>query len=87
MSDPTYDIVKDIALGPNAFVEPNNPLAVFPQHAKPHIIDFRSHKMAQCGFASRFNFRKTMSNRAKEPKYKTTVTTIEEIEASAAQLA
>lgn len=46
LADPTYDIAKDVGLVPNAFVEPSNPNAVFPQHAKPHIIDFRAHKMA-----------------------------------------
>lgn len=73
LHDPTYDLVKDVALRANAYVEPNNPNAVFPQNAKPHIIDFRAHKMAQSGFASRFNFRKQMSNRATGSKYQTIV--------------
>ena len=57
LHDPTRDVLED-CLPPNAYVEPNNPKAVFPQHSKPHILDFRSHKMAGDGFASRFNFRK-----------------------------
>jgi hypothetical protein len=36
--------------------------------------------MAQSGFASRFNFRKTMSNRSKGPRYETIVTTREELD-------
>ena len=47
MNDPNYDIQKDLCLPPNAFVDPNNPAAVFPQHAKPDIIDFRSNKIAE----------------------------------------
>ena len=77
LHDPTYDITKDIVMPVNAFVEPSDPNAVFPQHAKPHIIDFRAHKIAQSGFASRFNFRKTMSNRAKGARFETVVTTRE----------
>ena len=30
LHDPTYDFKQDGALPPNAFVEPNNPAAVFP---------------------------------------------------------
>jgi hypothetical protein len=30
LHDPTYDFAKDGALPPNAFMEPNNPKAVFP---------------------------------------------------------
>lgn len=81
MLDPTYDFTKDGSLPVNAFVEPNNPEAVFPQHAKPHILDFRSHKMAASGFASVGNFRKIMSNRTKKSKYQTIVKTPEELEA------
>jgi hypothetical protein len=67
----------------NAFVEPNNPAAVFPQHARPHILDFRSHKMAASGFASVGNFRKIMSSRAKQSKYVPKIKTREEMDAEA----
>jgi len=73
LHDPTYDIAKDVALKVNAFLEPANPNAVFPQHAKPHILDFRSHKMASAGFATIGNFRKIMSNRAKVSKYQSII--------------
>jgi hypothetical protein len=65
LQDPTYDFTKDGSLPVNAFLEPNNPNAVFPQHAKPHILDFRSHKIAGSGFASVGNFRKMLSATAK----------------------
>ena len=82
LHNPTYDMKQDVALPSNAYIEPENPNAVFPQHAKPHIIDFRDWKMAQSGFASRFNFRKNMSNRAtRKTKYETTLRSNEEIEA------
>ena len=46
LNDPNYDSKKDLCLPPNAFVDPNNPEAVFPQHAKPDLIDFRSNNIA-----------------------------------------
>lgn len=58
LHDPLYDLREDVELPPNAYVEPNNPRAVFPQHPKPKIIDYRDHKMAGAGFASIGNFRK-----------------------------
>lgn len=42
--------------------------------------------MAQSGFASRFNFRKQMSNRAIGPKYETIIKTREEIDAEEQEL-
>jgi hypothetical protein len=81
--DPTYDFKNDGSLPPNAFVEPNNPAAVFPQYARPHIIDFRAHKMAASGFATIGNFRKIMSERAKKSKYTPIVKTKEEMDAEA----
>ena len=80
LQDPTYDITQDCALPPNAFLEPNNPNAVFPQNARPHILDFRSHKMAASGFAAKGNFRKILSDRAKQSKYQSVVTTREEMD-------
>ena len=77
LHDPTYDMKND-GLPPNAFVEPNNPNAVFPQHAKPHILDFRSHKMAAAGFASRRTFRKMLSDKTIKSKYAAVVKTTED---------
>lgn len=80
LQDPTYDFTKDGSLAPNAFLEPHNPNAIFPQHAKPHILDFRSHKIAGSGFTSVGNFRKMMSATAKRSKYDSVVRTASEIE-------
>ena len=80
LQDPTYDFTKDGSLKPNAFLEPHNPNAIFPQHAKPHILDFRSHKMAGSGFTSIGNFRKMLSATAKRSKYDSVVRTPSEIE-------
>ena len=30
LHDPLYDMTADVRLPPNAYVEPNNPMAVFP---------------------------------------------------------
>ena len=80
LQDPTYDFRQDGSLKSNAFLEPSNPNAIFPQHAKPHILDFRSHKMAGSGFTSIGNFRKMMSATAKKSKYDSVVRTPSEIE-------
>ena len=62
-------------------MEPANPNAVFPQHGKPKIIDYRADKMAGAGFASANNFRKILSTKAKKSKYETIIKTPEEVEA------
>ena len=80
LQDPTYDFRQDGSLKSNAFLEPSNPNAIFPQHAKPHILDFRSHKMAGSGFTSIGNFRKMMSATAKKSKSDSVVRTPSEIE-------
>ena len=56
---------------PNAFLHPTNPDAVFPQHKKPHMVDFRMDRMALGGFTSRGLSHKEMSVRAIKSKYKT----------------
>ena len=73
LHDPTYDFKTDGQLKPNAFVEPGNPEAVFPQHAKPKIIDFRSHKIAGSGLASKGTFTKMLSDKTKKSKYRNIV--------------
>ena len=72
---------KDKALPPNAFLEPNNPLAVFPQTPKPEILDFRVHKMKYGGRTAVNTFRKVNSENAKKSKYATIVRTAAQIEA------
>lgn len=81
LQDPLYDFRQDVELKKNAFLEPNNPEAVFPQNSKPHIIDFRDHKMAGAGFASVGNFRKSMSDRSIPNKYASVSKTAEDLEA------
>merc|ERR1711865_601874 len=70
MGDPAY---KPAPIPPNAFVDSSNPNAVFPQHSKPHIIDFRAHKMAMSGLASRHVFRKHFAKNSIKSKYQTIV--------------
>lgn len=80
LHDPLYDMSADVRLPPNAYVEPSNPMAVFPQHKKPHIIDYRDHKMAGAGFASVRNFRKLGNARATQSKYADIIRTPEQVE-------
>ena len=70
-----------MTLAPNAYVEPKNPNAVFPQNKKPHILDFRAHKMAGSGFASIGNFRKMMSANSIKSKYADIIVTKEQMDA------
>ena len=67
----------------NAFVEPNNPNAVFPQIAKPDIMDFRSHKIINGGLAAINTFRKLHNDKCKKSKYVNIVKTAEELEEEA----
>lgn len=66
-------------------MEPANPAAVFPQIAKPDIFDFRSHKMANGGYAAMHTFRKAKSENSIKTKYPTIVRTREEIDAEEQQ--
>ena len=81
LHNPQYDLKSDFQRKPNAFVEPGNPEAIFPQIAKPDIHDFRSHKMINGGLAAIGVFRKHRSANAIQTKYPTIVRTAEEIEA------
>ena len=63
-----YDRTEKFHMKPNAFVQPNNPKAIFPQVTKPNIVDFRSHKMIGGGLTSANNFRKMYSTKAKKSK-------------------
>jgi len=77
LHNPHYDLRNDFQRKPNAFVEPNNPEALFPQISKPDIHDFRSHKMANGGLAAIGVFRKHTSVNAQKTKYPTIVRTAE----------
>ena len=77
LNDPNYDHKKDLCLPPNAFVDPSNPEAVFPQHSKPDIIDFRSNNIAEGAGTVVGAFRQ---NRRKS-KYATIVKLPEQLEA------
>ena len=79
LHNPQYDLRSDFQRKPNAFVEPDNPEAHFPQIAKPDIHDFRSHKMANGGLAAIGVFRKHRSANAEKTKYPTIVRTAEQI--------
>lgn len=80
LHNPYYDLKTDFALPPNAFLHPNTPGAVIPQISKPSIQDFRSHKLAQGGYAARNTFRKTYKEGSKKSKYETIVKTQEELD-------
>jgi hypothetical protein len=80
LNDPTYNMKQEYALPTNAFLEPNNPNAVFPQKNKAVIRDFRSHKMENGGLTATNVFRKDVQENAKKSKYATTVVTAAELE-------
>ena len=82
LQDPTW-VPKPLSA--NAYVEPGNPTAVFPQHSKPHIIDFRDHKMALAGYTSRGVSRKHLSDRTKKSKYQTVIKTAADLAEEAKQ--
>ena len=69
LNDPNYDAKKDLSLPPNAFLEPDNPNAIFPQFDKPDIIDFRSNRIAGGGRTVVGTFRKHLSENTKKSKY------------------
>ena len=59
-------------LKPNAFLEPDNPGAVFPQRKPENNIDFRSHAIDNSGLCGRHTNRSDIpGNRKKKPKYGT----------------
>ena len=71
----------------NAFLEPKNPNAVFPQTAKPVILDFRTHRMANGGLVAVGASRKHVQKNAKQPRYPTISKLAHEIEAEEAAAA
>ena len=88
MNDPNYQMASEYALPVNAYLEPDNPLAVFPQVKKPDILDFRSHRMAGGSQAAIGVFRKHLAKgqygNIKKSKYDTVVKTTEMLEAEEA---
>jgi hypothetical protein len=77
LQDPCYSMATDHGLPINAFLHPNNPLAVFPQTDKPDIMDFRINKMEKGGLVAFGTFRKMHSKNATQSKYATIVKTNE----------
>jgi len=80
LHNPFYDLRGEFAPRVNAFVDPKNPAAIFPQIAKPDILDFRSHKMANGGYAATNTFRKHRSATSTKSKYTSVVKTREELD-------
>lgn len=68
-------------------MEPSNPSAVFPQIAKPDIMDFRSHKMERGGYAATNTFRKHLSDKTIKSPYVSIVKTAEDLAAEAEEAA
>ena len=85
MNDPNYQMASEYTMPPNAFLEPNNPLAVFPQVKRPSIVDLRSHKIEGGGLTVVGTFRKHLSKNSKKSKYETIVRTAEQIEREEAE--
>ena len=79
--------MQEYNLPPNAFLEPDNPLAVFPQIKKPEIIDMRSHKIAGGAQAAIGVFRKHLSKNYKPSKYDAVIETAAMLEEKEAQAA
>ena len=84
MNDPNYQMASEYTLPVNAYLEPDNPLAVFPQVKKPDILDFRCHKMAGGAQAAIGVFRKHLAighhGNIKHSKYDAVVKTTEMLE-------
>ena len=85
LNDPNYDAKADLCMAPNAYLEPNNPKAVFPQWDRPDILDFRSNRIADGGRTVVGTFRKHLSANAKKSKYETIIKTREDLDAEEAE--
>ena len=85
MNDPTYQMKSEYSLPVNAYLEPDNPLAVFPQVKKPDILDFRCHKIQGGAVAAIGSTRKLPGTNRKLAKYETVIKTREEIDAEEAE--
>ena len=71
LNDPAYSMASEYSLPVNAFLEPDNPCAVFPQVKKPDIVDMRSHKIREGSSCAIGVFRRAFSDNAKKSKYAT----------------
>ena len=78
INDPTYQMQNEYSLPVNAYLEPDNPLAVFPQVKKPQILDFRCNKIAGGAQAAIGVNRKHLSENTKKSKYAAVVVTAEQ---------
>ena len=85
LNDPTFQMANEYTMPINAYLEPDNPLAVFPQVKKPQILDFRCHKIALGAQACIGTFRKHLGN-SKKSKYVTIVKSREQLDAEEAGL-
>ena len=66
---------------PNAFSEPQNPIAVFPQWVPENVIDFRVSAMRGGGLVTRYTNRNDLEgSKSKKTKYPTIVKSIEDLE-------
>ena len=72
------------ALKTNAFLNPNDPNAVFPKRQKEDHIDFRSSAIANSGLTVRFTSRKNHYNQGNLSQYAAIVKTREELDAERA---
>ena len=79
LNDPTFDMKKDFGVPTNAFLDPKNMAAVFPQIKKATIMDFRSHKMENGGLTATNVFRKHYTPGSIKSKYVARVVTAEEL--------
>ena len=83
LNDPNYQMQSEYTLPPNAYLEPDNPLAVFPQVKKPQILDFRNDRIANGAIAAIGVNRKMLSKNTKKSKYSSVVKTAEMLEQEA----
>ena len=60
---------NEYSLPVNAYLEPDNPLAVFPQVKKPDILDFRCQKIKNGAQAAIGASRTLEGNNRKKSKY------------------
>ena len=80
LNDPAYNMASEYSLPVNAFLEPDNPCAIFPQVKKPDIVDMRAHKIKGGSSCAIGAFRRAFSDNAKKSKYATVVRTAAQIE-------
>lgn len=83
LNDPNFETKHEYTMPPNAFLNPQNPNAVFPQVKRPEIIDLRSHKIKDGGVMAIGAFRKAFSKNSKKSKWATVVKTTDMLQKEA----